>query len=323
MATGHLICCGLFISGSCLQELSQLRENILSDSYFCVYPIKKRLYLSLISLFGIALDLYSLLYLPLLTYILLGSTRIAFYKYFSTADYDLSIKNTEKIGFVLIAISCSIAIFFGGMQKVIQTISADSNFIIYNFVMTIFLFVLKLSGFFSKNFFLETCIPASIGVFSIGVMKITMLLLVGYIRDDWFDTIFQYAAIGLALIFINFALFKALYKQYDPFMVFGAYQIWYLGFGYIAGLVFIFYGASYYTIRVAYCVLSGIIGILGIGFLMYEREAFLKTGKVNKNPQQMVGGCDEMEMIRGKMGNSYDCDENNDLMNYEVIDEDS
>ncbi|OMJ76261.1 hypothetical protein SteCoe_24395 [Stentor coeruleus] len=321
MAASHLVYCGLFISGSFLQELSQFQETILSDDPFCLFPIKKHLYLFFMFLFGLSLDLYSLLYIPILTYVLLGSCRIAFYNYFNLPSCDLSHKNNEKIGFTLIAISCSIAIFFGGMQQTIQTISIDSNFIIYNFFMTIFLFALKFLKVFNNTFSSEVCITANIGVFKIGIIKIIMLLSIGYIGEDKFSIIFQYTIIGVALIFINYVLFKRLYKQYDHFIIFGTYQIWSLAFGYIIGLVFIFYGASYYTVRVAYCALSGIIGILGIGFLIYEREMFLKDNG-NKKSRERIEKYNEMEMVRNKLGNLKDCDENDNLIDCNVVDED-
>lgn len=317
MVPGHFIYCGLCVFGNLLQEFSLYRNSTLTEIPHSPSFFQKPSTLLLIFLSGLALDLYSLLYLPFLTYILLSSTHIVFFKYFYITDHDLSLSLHEKFGTLCILLSSGIAASFCGTQNPSQTMFFDSNFFIYGISLLIILLASSKLGFFRNIILLEASIPANISVFAVGLVKISMILLVNYVGDDMEIAVGLYAFVGVGLFVMNSSFIKTLNKKHDVIVVFGAFQMWILLFGFAAGLRFLTSGTSYNAIKVAYCVLSGAIGEIGLTFLIHEQIGSLKNMTINKHKSS------EEELALNGDPHSLELNiEEENLMDVDIIDED-
>ncbi|OMJ70924.1 hypothetical protein SteCoe_30991 [Stentor coeruleus] len=317
MVPGHFIYCGLCVFGSLLQEFSQYRNSTLTEIPHSPSFFQKPSILLLIFLSGLALDLYSLVYLPFLTFILLSSTHIVFFKYFYIADHDLSLSFHEKFGTLCILLSSGIAASSCGTQNSSQTMFLDSNFFIYGISSIFILLTISRLEFFRNIILLEASIPANISVFAVGLLKISLVLIVNYVGDGWEIAIVLYAFVGIGFFTMNSSIIKTLNKKHDTIVVFGAFQMWVLLFGFLAGLGFFYNETSYNAIRVTYCVLSGVIGEIGLTFLIYQQIGSLKNMTLSKNKPSE----EEFALNGDPHSLELNIDEEN-LMDADIIDED-
>ncbi|OMJ68954.1 hypothetical protein SteCoe_33454 [Stentor coeruleus] len=271
---------------------------------------------------GLFIDCLSLLYLPLLTYILLCSYHLVFFKYFHIVDHDLSLSSAEKLGIIFIVLSSILSGTLGGIQKNIEVIAIDSFFFIYGLSSICILLALRRLGFYGKKVTLEASLPANISVFLVGSLKISMLIGIKYIGEDWKNALYPFLLLGFILISMSSSFLRALKKQHDIVLLYGAYQMWVLVFGLVAGFGFVFYGTSYNVLEISSCVMSFFIGEIGVVLITYQRMEFLKMKSEDKNvvlpPQSSAMDQDMNDDPQNLELNIYD----DNLMDAEIIDED-
>lgn len=322
MVASHFLYCGLCILGSFLQEFTLYRNSILFDMPLSPSFIQKGSCLLLSFILGLFIDCLSLLYLPLLTYILLCSCHLGFFKYFHIVDHDLSLSSAEKVGFIFIILSCVLAGFLGGVQKDIELITADSFFFVYGLSSICILLALRRLGFYGKKVTLEASLPANISVFLVGSLKISMLIGIKYTGEDWKNVLYPFLLLGFILFSMSSSFLRALKKQHDIVLLYGAFQMWALVFGLVAGFGFVFYGTSYDKIEISSCVMSFLLGETGVVFITYQRMEFLKMKSENKNvvlPPQ--SSAIDQDMNEDPQNLELNIDDEN-LMDAEIIDED-
>ena len=174
---------------------------------------------------GLVFDLLSLSFLPLVSYIVLSSSHILFFKIFLSKDQDSGFNNLERLGIVSIVLACFLISFCQETSNKPFNVIPDGAFIMWGIIGIGCSLMIRRLGFYSGKVLLEVSIPAQLTVFAVSIVKMGVSVLMSKSSDE-FALRQVYPAMLLLWILIGASgsLIKIFCKQSDIIVVCGGYQ---------------------------------------------------------------------------------------------------
>ena len=299
----------------------------LSPSY-----IQKGSCLLLTFIIGMMLDLTSLIFLPLFTYIILSSTHIVFFLLFYIHDQLIEITTAEKSGILLIGLACFTVSIAGACQSEISGMTPDALFIVFSMTSLLISFAIKRLRFYNSKILLDACIPAQISVLSAGLLKMGAFVLKGSESED-FSIHFLYPLVLMLLVLtgMSSSLIRVFKKQHDIIVIYGGYQMWCLIWSVPVFIAFMNYFVIITSLDIAIYIIAFLSALIGIFMITYQRVENLKQALEEKNivlpPRpshfEQVPVTEQPDNISIPICTDLELNiEDDNLMDAEIIDED-
>lgn len=278
MAIRHLVQCAICVFGCAFQEFSLFRHGTLYSVPLSPSCIQKSSFLLINFLVGASLDLFSVIYLPLLTYVVLSTTHLVFFTIYYAYHQGAALTKSENIGIFSILFASLTISALGGTQTDFSPIPADSFFLIFAIISIFFSFSLRKLSFYGEKVLVDTLIPGQLSIMALGTIKMCVFVLQGEVGQD-FAIHFIYPCVLFIWVLggLSSSFLRIFQKKHDLIAVYGGYLIWSLLWALPISLGFINYSVDYEKINLAFSIFSVVLALSGVLILTYQRVELLKS----------------------------------------------
>lgn len=284
MVNMHIFYCGVCTLGCFLQQFTLYRESILYKIPFSPTCIQKSSCLLLMFVIGLCLEIISLVFLPFITYMIISTSHLLFFKIQILKDHENLLKKSEKAGLAAIATGCMVTSISGAVNQKFTKAILDPNYFMCSVISILALFTMRRLGFYNSKAILDTCIPSQLSTISTGMLKMGVYVVYSNaLKDIHPSAVFLSVFLIFTLFGLSISFTKVFIKQYDIVVVHGGYQMWNLIWSLPVSVLFIDHSSDYSYLHLGFILIGFIITLSGVLILTYDRVEHLKTSVENKN----------------------------------------